>query len=224
MKDTSKTGWRDTADSLLFMLSELASAKLTCMSTDVCALTVPSSARSANFQWPTGLALAGPPAPTLSAVQSSRSTEPRAATAHSRYHQAATGPRAAPAAGDTRAAADVDNVRAHEVPAGGEADYKRPRRWGSLAEKTLDARLQKAEEREASVTNRPPRSRAALPRKLKKFEKFSPHEVVNWIGLMLAHTLSPCKRMDHHWQKDEIGVLPAGTFGRIMARDRFLDF
>ncbi|KAE9263237.1 hypothetical protein PR003_g33230, partial [Phytophthora rubi] len=86
---------------------------------------------------------------------------------------------------------------------------------------TLEARLQKAEEKERLVTNRTQRSSAQLRRKLEKFQKISPHEVVQWVGLMLAHALSPRKQMDQHWNTREVGVLPVGTFGRVMARDRF---
>lgn len=83
---------------------------------------------------------------------------------------------------------------------------------------TLEARLQQAEEKEAAVTKRPPRSRAALLRKIQESQKVSPLEVVHWIG---AHALRPCKDIDEHWYKDNIGVLPAGVFGRVMSRDRF---
>lgn len=86
---------------------------------------------------------------------------------------------------------------------------------------TLEARLDKAVEKESLVTHRTHRSRDALRRKLGKFQKILPHEVVQWIGLMVAHALSPCKRMEDHWSTQEIGVLPTGTFQKVMSRDRF---
>lgn len=102
--------------------------------------------------------------------------------------------------------------------------------WRQVATQTnlywkqsLAARLQKAEDKESSVTHRPQRTRAALLRNLQKFQKVSPHEVVQWIGLILAHALSPCKRMDLHWSTNEVGVLPVGTFNKVMSRDRFRD-
>ncbi|OWZ00653.1 hypothetical protein PHMEG_00028114 [Phytophthora megakarya] len=86
---------------------------------------------------------------------------------------------------------------------------------------TLEARLQKAEEKEHLVTHRSQRSSVKLRRNLEKFQKVSPHEVVQWVDLILAHALSPCKQMDQHWNTKELGVLPGGTFGRVMPRDRF---
>ncbi|POM63002.1 hypothetical protein PHPALM_27782 [Phytophthora palmivora] len=88
-------------------------------------------------------------------------------------------------------------------------------------EQTLEARLTEAVEKEAKVTHRRQRSRAKLRRNLMKFEKVLPHEIVQWIGLMLAHALHPCKRFELHWTTQENGVLPLGTFGRVMPRDRF---
>ncbi|OWY92346.1 hypothetical protein PHMEG_00038697, partial [Phytophthora megakarya] len=86
---------------------------------------------------------------------------------------------------------------------------------------TLEARLQKAEEKEHLMTHRAQRSSVKLRRNLEKFQKVSPHEVVQRVGLMLAHALSPCKQMDQHWNTKGLGVLPGGTFGRVMPRDRF---
>ncbi|OWZ02408.1 hypothetical protein PHMEG_00026043 [Phytophthora megakarya] len=86
---------------------------------------------------------------------------------------------------------------------------------------TFDARLEKAIEKEIRVTHRTQRSPEKLRRNLMKFMKILPHEIVQWIGLMLAHALSPRKRLDMHWFTQEKGVLPSGTFGRVMARDRF---
>jgi hypothetical protein len=35
------------------------------------------------------------------------------------------------------------------------------------------------------------------------------------MGLMLAYALRPCKRMEEYWQKNDIGVLPGGTFSGL---------
>ncbi|ETN22011.1 hypothetical protein PPTG_20871 [Phytophthora nicotianae INRA-310] len=86
---------------------------------------------------------------------------------------------------------------------------------------TLDARLEKVEEIERTATHRTQRTRATLLRNLQKFQQVSPHEVVQWVGLMLAHTLSPTKSMEMHWCSKEIGVIPGGTFTKVMRRDRF---
>ena len=38
---------------------------------------------------------------------------------------------------------------------------------------------------------------------------------------MIAHVLSPQKRMRTHWSTNEEGALPAGMFGKVMSRERF---
>ncbi|OWY98807.1 hypothetical protein PHMEG_00030330, partial [Phytophthora megakarya] len=88
---------------------------------------------------------------------------------------------------------------------------------------TLESRLNKMVERENAVMTRPRRSKDALRRKLEKFQRILPHEILQWIGLMLAHALNPRKRFESHWCVAEDGVIPAGTFGKVMSRDRFRD-
>ncbi|ETP41902.1 hypothetical protein F442_11121 [Phytophthora nicotianae P10297] len=90
-------------------------------------------------------------------------------------------------------------------------------------EQTFDARLKKALVKETEVTHQPQKSRDKLRRKLERFERIAPHEIVQWIGLILAHTLNPRKSFEMHWSTAEDDLIPAGTFAKVMSRDRFRD-
>jgi hypothetical protein len=88
-------------------------------------------------------------------------------------------------------------------------------------DQTFEARLASAEAKESGVTHRPQKTSAKLRRRLQRYEKISPHEIVQWIGLIMAHTLNPRKGFEMHWNVAEDGVIPAGTFAKVMPRDRF---
>ncbi|GMG17466.1 unnamed protein product [Phytophthora fragariaefolia] len=83
---------------------------------------------------------------------------------------------------------------------------------------TLDARVAEAFAKQQGEPNQV--SKEMIRGKLMKLTAIIPHELVNWIGLMVAHTLAP-KRFEHHWATTETGVISAGTFGKVMARDRW---
>jgi hypothetical protein len=57
--------------------------------------------------------------------------------------------------------------------------------------------------------------------KLKKFKKITPHELVLWIGLLVARVLNPRKFLHMHWSTEKDGLIPPGTFSEIMSRSRF---
>lgn len=87
---------------------------------------------------------------------------------------------------------------------------------------TLEDRVNKAFRRDqASTSKRKKKTRDQIHAKLLKFNNIQPHEIIRWVGLMIAHVLCPHKRMRSHWATAEVGVLPAGTFGKVMSRERF---
>lgn len=44
------------------------------------------------------------------------------------------------------------------------------------------------------------------------------------MDLLLAHVVNPMKHgLRYHWAQESYGVIPTGTFGSIMPRDRFND-
>ena len=86
---------------------------------------------------------------------------------------------------------------------------------------TFDHRVDAAYERSKSTPNGKKKSRHELESQMSSFRQIFPHEVVQYIGLLLAHVLSPHKRLNMHWAKDSIGAVPSGTFGEVMSRARF---
>ncbi|KAG6945483.1 hypothetical protein JG688_00016533 [Phytophthora aleatoria] len=86
---------------------------------------------------------------------------------------------------------------------------------------TLDSRVDEAYEKEKKVTHRMQKTKEKVRNKLLRINPIQPHEIVQWLGLMIAHTLSPTKSMEMHWTTKPRGVIPAGTFGAIMGRDSF---
>lgn len=92
-------------------------------------------------------------------------------------------------------------------------------------EQSLDSRVDAVFEKERSSGPRknPPRSKAAIRASLSRFKKIKPHEVINWLGCMVARVLCPRKRLQMHWASRQDGALPAGTFGGVMSRQRFQD-
>eukprot|EP00644_Phytophthora_capsici_P000738 jgi/Phyca11/109016/e_gw1.16.664.1 len=62
----------------------------------------------------------------------------------------------------------------------------------------------------------------ALKEKLQKTKPIKAHEILHVIGLLVARSLcSHTDGLDKHWQTDEDGAIPRGTFNRYMTRDRF---
>ncbi|ETO71561.1 hypothetical protein F444_12146 [Phytophthora nicotianae P1976] len=86
---------------------------------------------------------------------------------------------------------------------------------------TLDSRVEEAYAKEQMVTHRQQKTKEQVRTRLLRFKSILPHEIFRWLGLMIAHALSPMKRMEMHWATKACGVIPSGTFGSVMGRDRF---
>ncbi|ETP00809.1 hypothetical protein F441_21844, partial [Phytophthora nicotianae CJ01A1] len=86
---------------------------------------------------------------------------------------------------------------------------------------TLDSRVEEAYAKEQMVTHRQQKTKEQVRKRLLRFKPIQPHEIIRWLGLMIAHALSPMKRMEMHWATKACGVIPSGTFGSVMGRDRF---
>ena len=74
---------------------------------------------------------------------------------------------------------------------------------------------------ERGSAKRKKKTRELVTRKLEKFTKIKPHELVVWIGLLVARVLSPMKTLRAHWTTTKKGAMPLGMFGDFMSRDRF---
>ena len=90
---------------------------------------------------------------------------------------------------------------------------------------TIDGRVDEAFRRQQAKEQANPYTkrltRLDIETKMLKFKKIQPNEIIQYIGLLLAHTMCPHKRMRSHWGTSQVGALPAGTFGSVMSRDRF---
>eukprot|EP00644_Phytophthora_capsici_P001233 jgi/Phyca11/81630/gw1.10.805.1 len=63
-----------------------------------------------------------------------------------------------------------------------------------------------------------------IRRRLKGTSGYQTHEILQVIGLLIARMLCPQnRRFASHWSMTEDGAVPAGTFGRFMARNRCQD-
>lgn len=83
---------------------------------------------------------------------------------------------------------------------------------------TLEDRVETAYTNQASAHERP---REKIKARLSKAKPILPHELIRWLGLLVARMLNPSKHLEMHWSKGSIGVLPPGMFGSVMSRDRF---
>lgn len=60
--------------------------------------------------------------------------------------------------------------------------------------------------------------------KLKRKIHIQPHELIRFIGLVIARTLEPRREiLSRHWVTKLEGALSRGTFGQFLSRDRFQD-
>ncbi|ETI30054.1 hypothetical protein F443_22825 [Phytophthora nicotianae P1569] len=64
---------------------------------------------------------------------------------------------------------------------------------------TLDTRVEEAYAKEQMVTHRQQKTKEQVRKRLLRFKPIQPHEIIRWLGLMIAHVLSPMKRMEMHW-------------------------
>ena len=83
---------------------------------------------------------------------------------------------------------------------------------------SLDGRVEEMFNRQNSSN---PKTRKQIREKLMRFKKIQPHEIIQWLGLLVGRMLCRKKRMYMHWATKSSGVIPAGTFGDVMSRERF---
>ena len=63
-----------------------------------------------------------------------------------------------------------------------------------------------------------------IRRRLKSKKGYGTHEILHVVGLLVARMLCPQqRRFAAHWSMEEDGAVPAGNFGRYMARNRCTD-
>jgi hypothetical protein len=88
----------------------------------------------------------------------------------------------------------------------------------------IEARLQKAVRRAVVMGQELDSAgqKAKIEQSLRKFKKIEPHEILIFLGLLLARALCPQKRrLSDHWNVRSRGAIPAGTFSKFMTRARF---
>ncbi|KAE9282244.1 hypothetical protein PR003_g27457 [Phytophthora rubi] len=105
--------------------------------------------------------------------------------------------------------------------------------WFRIADETetyrmecisTEAEKQRAKQLDAQVKdpNKTVLPLEVLESKLEKTKPIQAHEILRVVGLLIARSL--CSHMDgleKHWQTDEDGAIPRGTFNRFITRDRF---
>ncbi|KAE9316223.1 hypothetical protein PR003_g18776 [Phytophthora rubi] len=63
-----------------------------------------------------------------------------------------------------------------------------------------------------------------LDLELRRHKHIKAHEILQCVGLLISRMLCPQKRrFSDHWSTVSVGVVPAGTFGRVMSRNRFAE-
>ena len=107
------------------------------------------------------------------------------------------------------------------------------RLWQHIAKETNRYERQTREERirKARMRLQQKLSRAVaadkfadVQRKICMFEDVLPHEILVMLGLLIARSLCPMKMaIEQHWATTQQGAIPAGTWSRFMARQRFRD-
>ncbi|KAE9157505.1 hypothetical protein PF005_g32804, partial [Phytophthora fragariae] len=104
--------------------------------------------------------------------------------------------------------------------------------WFRMADETetyhmecisTDAEKRRAKQLDAQVKhlNKTVLPLEVLEAQLKKTKPIQAHEILQVVGLLIARSL--CSHMDgleKHWQTDEDGAIPRGTFNRFITRDR----
>ncbi|KAL3674422.1 hypothetical protein V7S43_019044 [Phytophthora oleae] len=100
--------------------------------------------------------------------------------------------------------------------------------WVSINEETNRCCLQHIERRaQATLAQQGDRRRESLTqirRRLMAKAGYKAHEILRVVSLLIARMLCPQRRRSTaHWTMTEAGAVPAGTFGRFMARNRCQD-
>ena len=89
----------------------------------------------------------------------------------------------------------------------------------SRVEELMEAQRQRRRRNPSFV----PQSRAEITQRLKRDKAIEPQEVTTMLGLLIARVICPQQRSTaDHWAMGAEGAVPAGTFNRFMARDRFM--
>ncbi|OWZ18198.1 hypothetical protein PHMEG_0007760 [Phytophthora megakarya] len=97
--------------------------------------------------------------------------------------------------------------------------------WVNIAAETNRYGLQHVTRRAEKIQVRQTAGRREtvkqIVRRLKAQQAYGTHEIMHVVGLLIARMLCPQKRrFSAHWSMVEDGAIPAGNFGRYMARDR----
>ncbi|KAL3657189.1 hypothetical protein V7S43_019102 [Phytophthora oleae] len=87
----------------------------------------------------------------------------------------------------------------------------------------VDRRAQAIQSRQAKQADRRQETLKNIRRRLRAKPAYQTHEVLHVVGLLVARMLCPQKRFPAHWSMVEDGAVPAGNFGRFMARNRCQD-
>ncbi|ETN21965.1 hypothetical protein PPTG_21173 [Phytophthora nicotianae INRA-310] len=107
--------------------------------------------------------------------------------------------------------------------------------WRKIAEETNRYQLESIHEIAEGMRERAVQKRQTVPStivytvdeyeaKLRRKYPIQPHEIVRFIGLLIARTLEPRREsLSRHWITKVEGALSRCTFGQFISRDRFHD-
>ncbi|POM67542.1 Hypothetical protein PHPALM_16441, partial [Phytophthora palmivora] len=107
--------------------------------------------------------------------------------------------------------------------------------WRKIAEETNKFRVESIPEIAQKMRTKARQRRESVPStvvlpvedyqlKLQRKNPIQPHEIIRFIGLLIARTLEPRREsLSRHWITKIEGALARGTFGQFLSRDRFHD-
>ncbi|KAJ8516952.1 hypothetical protein ON010_g18387 [Phytophthora cinnamomi] len=94
--------------------------------------------------------------------------------------------------------------------------------WRKVADETDQYRRDSIDEAARGMRARAQQKRLKV--KLQRKNAIQPHEIVRFIGLLIARTLEPRRAsLSRHWVTKVEGALARGTFSPFLSRDRFHD-
>ncbi|KAG3086668.1 hypothetical protein PI125_g18889 [Phytophthora idaei] len=100
--------------------------------------------------------------------------------------------------------------------------------WVSITKETNRYKNQTAHTRAKRIRSKQRKRSTATPETVKQIERrlraepaYQPHEILHVIGLLVARMLNPMtRRFSRHWSMTEDSAIPAGNYGKFMARNR----
>ncbi|EGZ25351.1 hypothetical protein PHYSODRAFT_407866, partial [Phytophthora sojae] len=70
----------------------------------------------------------------------------------------------------------------------------------------------------------PKKSRRDIQHEMEGMKPILPHELGQFIGLLIARAIAPNReKLTNHWKTTDEGAISRGCFGSVLSRDRFME-